>query len=228
MRTIYTFKHKLPNKGEELELAVRKPTRMEIDEADMVYSGFISDCVKRGILTKEMLLKVYKNFDGVMSDDEAKEYVELVENFLTVTKKLEKAKGKKEIETLTKERAVYWSAVRDIESEQAKIFDRTAEQISSNKLVVYLCLLLALKKEKDGSYTDLFPGRDFEEKYASFAEMEEQDWDDAHSILNHFSIIVRFWYYGDPTITEDDIRAYDSLSEYFIEMVMEDEPAAAE
>ena len=210
-------------------MAIRKPTRTEIDEADMVYSGFISDCVKRGILTKDMFLKVYKNFDGVMSDDEAKEYVKLMEDFLDTSSKIEKTKSKKEKEALTKERLAYFNAIQDIEGKQSQLFDRTAEHISRNKLIVYLALLLAVKKTEDGTYTDVFQGRDFEEKYASFAEQEEVNWDDAHSILNHYTLLIGFWYFGDKSLSEADIQAFDSLSEFFIEFVTkEDEPATTE
>lgn len=216
MKLIYSFSHKTPSTGEVVELALRKPTRMELDEADLVYSQFISDCVQRGILTRDMMAKVMKNFGGTMSEDETKEYFKLVESFLEVTQKLERAKGKKEKESLEQERLIYFTAIKDIEDVQEQaVYSRTADVIARNKIVVYLAILLGMKKTKDG-WESIYSGRDFEEKYQDFSELEDRDWDDAHSILNHMSALVSYWYYGDRSLTEEDMRAYDALTEFFI------------
>lgn len=227
MKLIYSFSHKLPVSGEVVELAIRKPTRAEIDETDMVYSQFVSECVQRGILTRDMMAKVVKNFGGTMSESETKEYYRLVENFLEVSKKLEKTKNKKEIEALEKERLIFFTAIKDIEdSQEQAIFSKTADVIARNKTIVFLAITLAVKKTKEG-YESLYIGRDFEEKYEHFSELEDADWDDAHSILNHLSSLVAFWYFGDRGLTEDDIRAYDALTEFFTE-VKSGEPDSTE
>ena len=74
MRTLYKFTH-LTKDGKMLKLAIRKPTRLELDDADMMFSRFQSECIQKGILTKEMLLKSYKNFGGTLSNQEEKEKV---------------------------------------------------------------------------------------------------------------------------------------------------------
>jgi len=49
---------------EPVRVILKEPNRRQIEEADMEYSIEMSQCVKRGILTKAMLAKKYSDTGG--------------------------------------------------------------------------------------------------------------------------------------------------------------------
>lgn len=216
MKILYKFTHKLPS-GKEVKLAIRKPTRFELDDADMMFSRFQSECIAKGILTKEMLIKSYKNFGGTLSNQEEKEYSKIFSSFVESRRKLDKAKTKKDREIYQKEIDTYYSSLRDIEMEHEHLFDRTADVIARNKTILHLSLLMGLidtneDPEGDPIFNSIYSGEEFEERYANFCEKEEENSDDAHSVLSRLTLFVTFWYYGDKSITEEDFKKYDELT----------------
>jgi len=210
MKILYTFKLKKPSNGEEIELAIRKPTRSETDEADMLVSVFQSECIRRGVLTKEMMLKAYKNFGGAMSETEAKKYRKLSDNYAEVVFKMQKTQNKKELAKLQKQYDIIWAALSEINNEHEHLFNRTADVIARNKVILHLVLLLGLQK-KDDQWVSVFQGVDFEDRYESFAAYEEIEPDDAEAILGKISSFVTFWYYGDKSLTENDFKECERL-----------------
>ena len=227
MKTLYSFKHKIPSSGEIINLAIKKPTRLELDETDMFYSQIISECVSRGILTKEMMLKKYVDFGGVMSKKESKEYNNSYQKFLILSQEIEQCKNEKKRAKLEENRLEHYLVLQDVESEQEKLFDRTADVIARNKVMLYLVFLLAQTDKDDDSFEPVFGGESHEDRYESFAEKEEKDPDDAHAMLAHFSYLIYFWYYGDKDISENDFKAYEAFSEYMVQpepKVIKDDP----
>ena len=53
-------------------MILKEPNRRQIEEADMEYSIEMSQCVKRGILTKAMLAKKYSDSGGLLAEEDAK------------------------------------------------------------------------------------------------------------------------------------------------------------
>ena len=56
-----------------VEIQIRKPTRKQMQEAEMVFSIEMSRCIKAGILTKAMLMNKYSDTGGLLSESDAKE-----------------------------------------------------------------------------------------------------------------------------------------------------------
>ena len=56
---------------EPVRIILKEPNRRQIEEADMEYSIEMSQCVKRGILTKAMLAKKYSDAGGLMAERDA-------------------------------------------------------------------------------------------------------------------------------------------------------------
>ena len=59
------------------KILIKEPTRRELEEADMEFSIEMSECIKKGILTKAMLAKKYSDTGGVLSENDAKRLVDL-------------------------------------------------------------------------------------------------------------------------------------------------------
>ncbi len=216
MRLLYKFDYK-DTTGKISRLAIKKPSRLELDESDMMFSQFQSECVKRGILTKEMMIRELKNFGGTLSNDEEKEYSKIFAQFVAAKKRLEKAKTLKDKELIQKEIDVYFTSLRDIEMEHEHLFDRTADVIARNKTILHLSLLMAyidINEDEDDepNWQPVYSGNEFEDRYESFSDKEEIDAINANNMLSRVSLFVTFWYFGDKGLTEEDFKRYDELT----------------
>ena len=65
-----------------IKVILKKPSRRQIEEADLEYSVEMSRCVKKGILTKAMLVKKYSDTGGLMSESEAKGLYEMYQRLM--------------------------------------------------------------------------------------------------------------------------------------------------
>jgi small-conductance mechanosensitive channel len=61
---------------EPLAVKIKKPSRRELEDAELEFSVEMSKCIKKGILTKAMLAKKYSDTGGLMSEDDAQELVD--------------------------------------------------------------------------------------------------------------------------------------------------------
>ena len=57
---------------EPVRVILKEPNRRQVEEADMEYSIEMSQCVKRGILTKAMLANKYTDTGGLIAQEDAK------------------------------------------------------------------------------------------------------------------------------------------------------------
>jgi len=206
MNILHKFTVELPL-GKKETIRIRKPTRMEIDEADMMYSTFMSECITRGILTRDMLLKRYKDFGGVLSENEAKTYKQLLKRIVELNRQLAKTKAVKKRKEIEGEMEDIYSAIQEVEQTQEDLFDRTAETIAKNKTILWLVFLLAVKDKEDEPY---YAGDDYDERYEVFAGMEEKDMDSAHLILEKLCLYVSFWY-SNKNVTSDDFESLEGF-----------------
>ena len=67
-----TVKEKVP-----IQIRIKRPSRRQLEEAELEYSVEMSRCVKKGILTKAMLYKKYSDTGGVWAEEDAQDYGKL-------------------------------------------------------------------------------------------------------------------------------------------------------
>ena len=67
-----------------VQVRLKRPSRRELEDAELEYSVEMSRCVKRGILTKAMLYKKYSDTGGVWSEEDAKEYGRLYKEIFDI------------------------------------------------------------------------------------------------------------------------------------------------
>lgn len=207
MNLLHKFKIELPS-GKKMEVGLRKPTRREIDEADMTYSAYVSECISRGILTREMLLKKYKDFGGALSDDEVKEYRHLLKQIVSKNQQLLKTKAKKKKEELEAEIEEIFNQLQEIEQQQEELFGRTAEVIARNQTILWLAFLLS----HDVSKTEeppIFEGLDHDERYDAYSEFEENSLEDAQLLLEKICLYIAFWY-SNRGVGPEEFKALDT------------------
>ena len=77
-----TITKKTVKEKEPVEIQIRKPSRRELEEAELVYSVEMSQCIKKGILTKAMLAKKYSDSGGLFSEEDSYEYADFYKEAL--------------------------------------------------------------------------------------------------------------------------------------------------
>jgi hypothetical protein len=194
-----------------IEIFLKKPSRREIEEADLEYSVEMSKCIKKGILTKAMLAKKYSDTGGMMSESESKRLVDLYKKIYDLqneTIRLESSTKKKENkeknEKLIEELSLVRKEIVEIESNYRSLFDHTADSKAQNKILLwYILNLTYIKQSEDSAPKAYFAGEDFESKLESFYKKEEEK-DDHYSLISKkLSTLMAFWFFNQASSKED-------------------------
>jgi hypothetical protein len=193
------------------EVFLKKPSRRQIEEADLEYSVEMSKCIKKGILTKAMLAKKYSDTGGMLSENESKKLVDLYKKIYdlqnenlrlesSTKKKDNKEKIDKVVEDLTRTR----KDIIEIESNYRSLFDHTADSKAQNKLLLwYILNLTYVKADGESSERPYFEGEDFEEKLQAFYLKEESP-DEHYSVMSKkVSTLIAFWFFNQASTKED-------------------------
>ena len=131
-----------------VRVIIKQPSRKNLEDAELQFSVELSNCIKKGILTKGMLTKKYSDTGGMLSEEDAKELVTLYNKITQYQNELllltSKTDYDKQIEaeiinriTTTRMRMV------QVESLYRTLFDNTADNIAQNNVIRWFCLHMA-------------------------------------------------------------------------------------
>lgn len=199
---------------------LKAPSRAEREDADIERSIWETRYVTKGILPAALLLKVYANHDGILSDVDAKKYRQMQADFLLVEKELRTL----QVTTPDAKPAIEAAALRfvtlrqdliDFQAEQAVFFANTAEAKARNKLVEWLVLHLSYYKPLNPAgepteWTPFFAGKDTEDKLAALdnlAETQNELWSKAQPMLNFFATA---WANSGDAVDKEEAEAFAS------------------
>lgn len=195
-----------------IQIILKKPTRRQVEEADLEYSVEMSKCVKKGILTKAMLAKRYSDTGGMISENESNTLSELYKTIFDLqseNERLEASVNKSdEIVSRQKEILEELSSARkkiiDIESGYRALFDHTADSKAQNRVLLwYIINLTYIKKESDDKEKPFYKGKEFEDKLSDFYEKEENITPQYSAISKKLSTLVAFWFFNQASSKED-------------------------
>ena len=195
-----------------VQVRLKRPSRRELEDAELEYSVEMSRCVKRGILTKAMLYKKYSDTGGVWSEDDAKDYGKLYKEIFdiqneyarleTVDKKTEKQK--KKIEDLKEKLASARRKIVDAESAMQSLFDHTADVKAQNRLLLWYTLMLThIQKEEDEDPVPYFKGDDFDQKVEDYYLKEDASDDFYLAVVKKVTTILAFWFFNQASIPDE-------------------------
>jgi hypothetical protein len=199
-----------------VKIILKKPSRRQIEEADLEYSVEMSRCVKKGILTKAMLVKKYSDTGGLMSETEAKTLYQLYQKLMELQREYTENetvnKGETNRQKKTEEITLEMAKVRDqiVKTEMAyqSLFDHTADMKAQNRLLLwYIINLTYIQREGDSKPVPYFKGEDFEDKLEDYYQKEESEDLQYFEIARKVSNIAAFWFYNQTAVKED----FDSL-----------------
>ena len=207
-----------------IKVILKKPSRRQIEEADLEYSVEMSRCVKKGILTKAMLVKKYSDTGGLMSETEAKTLYEYYQKLGELHREYSEnqvlAKDEVRDKALTLEMAEIRDKIVKIEMAYQNLFEHTADMKAQNRLLIWYILNLTLiQGESDKTPKLYFKGDSFEDRLDDYYEKEESDDEQYFLIVKKISTIAAYWFYNQASSKEE----FDKL---FAEQDLETEKVA--
>ncbi len=197
-------------------IKLKKPSRRELEEAELEFSVEMSRCVKKGILTKAMLAKKYSDTGGLMSEDDAGSLVDSYKKVFDLQNefsRLEIVQTKTEkqiarVEQITKELAETRRRIVEFESNYQSLFDHTADVKAQNRLILwYVIMLTYIQEEGDENPQPYFGRGDFEERLEEYYKKEESDDSVYFLIAKKAATILAFWFFNQAS----DKESFDGL-----------------
>ena len=188
-----------------VQVRLKRPSRRELEDAELEYSVEMSRCVKRGILTKAMLYKKYSDTGGVWSEDDAKDYGRLYKEIFDIqneyarleTVEKKSAKQKKRIEDLKEKLASARREIVEAESAMQSLFDHTADVKAQNRLLLWYTLMLThIQGEDSDDPTPYFKGLDFDEKVEDYYLKEDSSEDFYLALIKKVTTVLAFWFFN--------------------------------
>jgi hypothetical protein len=201
-----------------IEIKVKRPSRRELEEAELEYSVEMSRCVKKGILTKAMLAKKYSDTGGVFSEDEARNYTSLYKKILELqneyirldTVDVKDTQQKNRFDEIKNEISDTKRQIVEIESTFQSFFDHTADVKAQNRLLLWYALNLTyIQKEEEEKPKPYFNGDSFEEKITDYYSKEESNDEFYFSVIKKVSTVIAFWFFNQTS----DSKEFDKLME---------------
>lgn len=159
--------------------AVRKPSRSEKEEAELVRSEYLAKYIRRGVLPEAILSKTYENQGGTLNEYDIA-YVTTIQ--LKLAQKTEEyklasvEKNTTKQEELLKEIVTLQQEITSFQYKQSKFYENTAEFKAKTKLIEYLFATLTYwKKAEDKEWEPYFAGESFEANLDEIEKLEDSE-----------------------------------------------------
>jgi hypothetical protein len=201
---------------EPVAIKLKKPSRRELEEAELEFSVEMSKCIKKGILTKAMLAKKYSDTGGLMSEDDANRLVENYKKIFElqseysrleiVQKKTEKQTAR--VSELISELQGVRRSIVETESNYQALFDHTADVKAQNRLILWYVIMLTYIQNVEDEYPKPYFGAgDFEDRLEEYYKKEESDDSLYFLIAKKAATILAFWFFNQAS----DKESFDDL-----------------
>jgi len=212
-----TVKEKVP-----IQVRIKRPSRRQLEEAELEYSVEMSRCVKKGILTKAMLYKKYSDTGGVWTDEDAQDYGKLYKEIFDIQNdfiRLESVKNKskaqeEKLENLKKEISDKKRKIVNAEASMNSLFDHTADIKAQNRLLLWYTLMLThIQGEDQENPVAYFEGDTFEEKIEDYYLKEDEYSDLYGQIVKKVTTILAFWFFNQASTPDEFNKLVEDLEE---------------
>lgn len=208
---------------EPVKIIFKRPNRLEVEEADMVYAVEYGKCVRAGILTRPLIEKLYdeKDKSGILSDDFSGKYMGLLQDFFTVQNSYTKLQLKddktdedqEKMSSLAAQFGNIRSQLEGLESTRNSLFEHTAENKAQKKTIVWLTLHLTYAEEEGRPAVPFFKGKTLEEKLEEYEKLMDLDDKFTFDVIDKMSFFVSLWYLGKASSKEDFAQIEKNLQE---------------
>lgn len=192
-----------------VKIIIKQPSRKNLEDAELQFSIEMSNCIKKGILTKGMLTKKYSDTGGVLSEDDAKELVTLYNKITQLQNDLLRLTSKsdydKEAEAVIIDKITNLRMrMVQVESTYRALFDNTADNIAQNNVIRWFCLHMAHTQViPDGNIEPMFKGTTTEQKLESLHQMDENEDELYAKAYRKLATFMSFWFFSKNAKRED-------------------------
>ena len=191
----------------------KQPSRRDIEDTDLQFSIELSNCVKKGILTKGMLLKKYSDTGGLSSDNDTQKLNALYGDIAKLQQayilmKAEDGIASEEKDTILQKIAVLRKQAVDLETAYLSFFNNTADTIAQNSVIRWFCLNMTHKQINGAAIEPMFKGSTYEQKLDSLSELDENADPLFTKVYTKLITFVSFWYFS-KTVSKEDFKKLD-------------------
>jgi hypothetical protein len=192
-----------------VKIIIKQPSRKNLEDAELQFSIEMSNCIKKGILTKGMLTKKYSDTGGVLSEDDAKELVNLYNKITQLENDLLRLNSKNELDREAEAKVIneitnLRMRMVQVESTYRALFDNTADNIAQNNVIRWFCLHMAHTQVlPDGNIEPMFKGNSTEKKLESLHEMDENEDEVYKKAYRKLATFMSFWFFSKNAKRED-------------------------
>jgi hypothetical protein len=192
-----------------VRIIIKQPSRKNMEDGELQYSIELSNCVKKGILTKGMLTKKYSDTGGSLSEQDAKELTRLYATVVSLQNELTRISSKPDVDK-TAEFALIEKIIENrakivqLESDNSVLFNNTADNIAQNNVVRWYCLHMAhTQVMPSGNIEPMFKGSTTEEKVNNLYAMDEQEDPVYKKAYLKLATFMSFWFFSKNAQKED-------------------------
>jgi|ERR1041384_1270793 hypothetical protein len=188
---------------------IKKPNRADYDEAEFFYDKLFSENVRAGIITRSEVIKRFANEDVVIK----KTYEDYIAKESELQRLNLQEKTEENVNKRTKVEQELLNILIDIqnfEMNKSSVFDRTAENRSRSKTIIWWILHLAYKLDGEKEVA-LFTGKDYKEKLEDYDRLMEENDPTFSEAIKRFYYYVPAWYTGQLNNDEDFRKAENML-----------------
>ena len=195
-----------------IEFVIKKPTRRIIDEAEAQYAIELSKNIKKGIVTKDMMVKKYADTGGNLTEQQVKDTLRKVQKSNELTNKIQlltaanKKENKEEIEKLEQELLALRKDLIEMEMSMQGVYEHTADSRAERSVLLWYTIQLA-KKIVEGEERSFFDGIIYEDQLEDLYKKDESENEIEKEALSNFMLIVSYWFYNN-NATEDEIKEF--------------------
>ena len=195
-----------------VEFVIKKPSRRIMDEAEAQYAIEMSNNIKRGIVTKAMLVKKYADTGGTLTEAETKDMVKKLQRSNELANKIQmlvatdKKGNKKEIEDLNADLLILRQELTDIEMSMQGVYEHTADARSERAMLLWYTIQL-VRVIEEGEETLFFDGLLYDDQLESLYKKDEDGSDLEKEALEKMMSAISYWFYNNQA-TQEQIEEF--------------------
>ena len=218
-----------------IEVLIKKPSRRQLEDAETEFSICMSECVKKGILTKAMLAKKYADTGGALAEEEAKSLLKLYQEAAEIEREVSRLsvkgydKGNEKLQNKLRDYDVRMTDIKrkiiETESDYRVLFNHTADVKAQNRVLMWYVMNLTYYKGlalNIPEYKLFFKGETFKDKMDDYYKKDEDDEDLFLKIIGKVSSILSYWYFSGAEFKKEDVDAFLNENEEAADEIIEE------
>ena len=190
-----------------VEFVIKKPTRRIVDEAEAQYAVELSKNIKRGIVTKAMMIKKYADTGGALTEEQAKDMVRKLQKSNELANEIQllstrEKKPQKQIEKLEGELLTIRKELAEFETAMQGVYEHTADARAERSMLLWYVIQLSriLKNEEEEFF---FDGIIYEDQLEDLYKKDEEGEDLEKEALSKMMSVVSYWFYNGEASEEE-------------------------